>query len=154
MTSNPLHTVLRHTPHFLPRLGETSAAEHRTLREGVILGAIVAIVTWVWIALVDIVSGDALRTPSALGGVVAFTAGHCVLNVLYAVALVTMIHAAVQEPNLIMAALITVAMIEIGFIMLTAVLSHFLGGLAWVAMLLLARTHPLGHLLHRAETER
>ena len=65
-----------------------------------------------------------------------------------------------------MVALIGFAMIEIGFIMLTAALSYVLGGIAWlsifggsvigaaIAFQLLLQTHPLGALLRQAETER
>jgi hypothetical protein len=58
------------------------------------------------------------------------------------------------------------AMVEIGFIMTTAALSYFLGGIAWlsifggsligaaIAFLLLVQAHPLKDLLRQAETER
>lgn len=57
-------------------------------------------------------------------------------------------------------------MVEGGFVMVTGVLSSFLGGIAWVSIFggsligaaiafqLLARKHPLGALLRQAETER
>ena len=140
--------------------------DHDVLREGSRLGVVVATVTWFWLALIDALSGDPLRTTTMLGGVVPFTLAHYVLNIVYALSLVSLIHGATRYPSLILVALIGFAMIEIGFIMLTAALSYFLGGIAWVsifggsvvgaaiAFLLLALTHPLGALLHKAETER
>lgn len=140
--------------------------DHRALREGAKLGIIVATVTWLWLALIDVVSGDAFRTPTMLGGIVAFTLVHYVLNMLYAVSVVSLIHGATRHPTLILVALIGCTMVEIGFIMLTAALSYFLGGIAWVSIFggsvigaaiafqLLALKHPLGALLLQAETER
>jgi len=140
--------------------------DHSVRREGAKLGIIVATITWLWLALIDAVSGDPLRTATALGGVVVFTLVHYALNMVYALSLVSLIHGAMRYPTLILVALIGFAMIEIGFIMLTAALSYFLGGIAWVSIFggsvvgaavafqLLAREHPLGALLRQAETER
>ena len=140
--------------------------DHDLLREATRLAVIVATVTWLWVALVDAVSGDAFRTPTMLGGIAAFTVAHFVLNLVYAVALVSVIRGAAREPSLIMAALFGFVMVEIGFIMTAAVLSNFLGGSAWVSILggsligagiafrLLALRYPLGALLREAETER
>lgn len=140
--------------------------DHGALREGAKLGIIVAIVTWLWIALIDAAAGDPFSTATALGGVVGFTLAHFALNVAYGFSLVSLIHGAARYPSLILVALTGFAMIEIGFIMLTAALSYFLGGIAWlsifggsvigaaIAFLLLVRAHPLEALLHEAETER
>ena len=143
-----------------------ATGEHRALREGTNLGIIVATVTWLWLALIDVISGDAFRTPTMFGGIIAFTLVHYVLNVVYAVSLVSLIHGATRYPTLILVALIGCTMVEIGFIMLTAALSYFLGAIAWVSIFggsvigaaiafqLLALKHPLGALLRQAETER
>ncbi|HZI28016.1 MAG TPA: hypothetical protein VFD64_07650 [Gemmatimonadaceae bacterium] len=140
--------------------------EHDGLREGTRLGLLVATITWLWLALIDAVSGDPFHTAAALGGIVAFTVVHYALNVAYSVSLVSLIHGAARYPSLILVALIGFAMIEIGFIMLTAALSYLLGGIAWlsifggsvigaaIAFHLLARSHPLGVLLREAENER
>jgi hypothetical protein len=140
--------------------------DHSALREGAKLGIIVAIATWLWITLIDAVAGDPFHTATTLGGVVGFTLAHCALNVAYGFSLVSLIHGAARHPSLILVALIGFAMIEIGFIMLTAALSYFLGGIAWlsifggsvigaaIAFLLLIKAHPLKALLHEAETER
>ena len=142
-----------------------SSAKQGVLREGAKLGLIVAIATWLWLVLVDAVSGDPFRVITTLGGIVAFSVGHGILNVVYGVSLVSCVHGAVREPSLVMAALFGYVMVEIGFIMFTAALSSFLGGIAWlsilggslvgaaIAFLLLLQAHPLKTLLHRAETE-
>jgi hypothetical protein len=139
---------------------------HNDPREGTRLGLIVATVTWLWLALIDAISGSPFHTAATLGGIVAFTVGHYVLNVAYGVSLVSLIHGAARHPSLILVALIGFAMVEIGFIMLTAALSYFLGGIAWlsifggsvigaaIALHLLVSTHPLQALLRKAETER
>src|SRR5687767_2883093 len=154
-------TLARLTPHHPP-----GHEDHEVRREGATLGAIVASVTWLWLALIDAFSGDPLRTPTILGGIAAFTLVHYALNIVYALLLVSLIHGAMRHPSLILVALVGFAMVEIGFIMGTAALSYFLGGIAWVsifggsligaaiAFLLLALKHPLGALLHKAENER
>ena len=144
----------------------STQGKHAGLREGTKLGLIVATVTWLWLALIDAVSGAPFHTSSALGGVVAFTLAHYALNVAYGVSLVSLIRGAVRYPSLILVALTAFAMIEIGFIMLTAALSYFLGGIAWlsifggsiigavIALQFLVQRHPLEALLHEAENER
>ena len=92
------------------------------------LGIIVATVTWLWLALIDATSGGAFRTATTLGGIVVFTVVHCVLNVVYGVSLVSLIQGAAREPSLIMAALFAFVMVEVGFVMVTGVLSTFLEG--------------------------
>ena len=144
----------------------SSRGDHDGFREGARLWLIVATATWLWLALIDAVSGAPFHTATALGGVVAFTIVHYVLNVAYGVSLVSLIHGAARYPTLILVALTGFAMIEIGFIMLTAALSYFLGGIAWlsifggsvlgaaIAFQLLLQTHPLEVILRQAETER
>lgn len=143
-----------------------SREDHDALREGTKLGVYVATATWLWIALVDAASGDVFRTPMMLGGIVTFTVAHFVLNLVYSVSLVSVIRSAAREPSLIMAALFGFVMVELGFIMITAVLSLFLGGVAWVSIFggsligaaiafrHLSLRHPLGALMTQAETER
>ena len=50
-----------------------SPRPHSSLREGVILGAVVGTAIWAWIALVDAVVGEPFHTFSILGGVGRFT---------------------------------------------------------------------------------
>ena len=139
---------------------------HDALHEGTRLGLVTASVTWLWLALIDALSGAPFHTADALGGIVAFTLVHFALNLSAGVLLVFLIHGAVRFPSLILVALVGFTMIEIGFIMLTAALSIFLGGIAWlsifggsvvgaaIAFQLLRQTHPLPAMLREAETER
>ena len=52
------------------------------LREGATLGLVVATATWIWVAAVDAAAGDPFHTFEVLGGVLAFTVAHYLLNVL------------------------------------------------------------------------
>ncbi|HTD69912.1 MAG TPA: hypothetical protein VK647_05625, partial [Gemmatimonadales bacterium] len=62
-----------------------SPRSHSSLREGVILGLVVATGIWVWIALVDVIVGEPLRTFAVLGGVARFTTLHYVFCLVYGV---------------------------------------------------------------------
>ena len=138
---------------------------HDGLREGLRLGLVVATVTWLWLALIDALAGAPFHTATALGGVVPFSLVHYLLNVAGGILLVFLIHGATRYPSLILVALVGSTMIEIGFIMLTAALSNFLGVMTWlsifggsvigaaVAFQLLQQTHPLSAMLREAETE-
>lgn len=138
---------------------------HRTLREGVRLGLIVAVCTWTWLALVDAIAGQPFRTFDVLGGIGFFTAVHILLNLAYALALLSIVHGAAREPALIFALIFGGIMMQFAFAMASAMLSHVLGGVAWVlifggsvigaaiAFVLLARTHPLAAELREAEAE-
>jgi hypothetical protein len=138
---------------------------HRTLREGLRLGLIVAICTWAWLALVGAIAGDPFRTFSLLGGVAPFTVVHVLLNIAYALAIVSLIHGAVHEPNLIFALGFGFIMMEFAFAMAAVMFSQVLGKIAWVqifggsvvgatiAIILVARTHPLATALRRAQEE-
>jgi hypothetical protein len=139
---------------------------HDTRREGVRLGIIVATTTWLWLALIDAVMRQPFHTFDALGGVAVFTAMHYALNVVYGIVLLSAVHAAERTPSLILAAVFGVLLFEVAMAMLTVILAdHWLGSAAWLgvfggsliatalASLLLARTHPLGAYLHRAEVE-
>ena len=166
VNSNAAPSFLRSAFSRLALSPPNPTGDHLVLREGGKLGTIVAIVTWVWLALIDAVSGDAFRTPTMLGGIVVFTTVHLVLNLVYGMSLVSVIHGAAREPSLIMAALFGFVMVEIGFIMVAGVLSNFLGGIAWVSIFggsligaaiafqLIALRYPLGALLRQAEMER
>ena len=139
---------------------------HDTRREGVRLGIIVATTTWLWLIAVDASMGRPFHTFDALGGVAVFTAMHYLLNILYGIVLLSAVHGAERAPSLILAAVFGVLLFEVAMAMLTVILAqHALGVVAWVGVfggsliataitcLLLARTHPLGAYLHRAEEE-
>jgi len=142
------------------------ATLHDTGREGVRLGIIVATTIWLWVLLVDAVTGEPFHTFDALGGVAVFTAMHYLLNILYGVVLLSAVHGAERTPSLILAVVFGVLIFETAMAMLTIILAQTrLGSAAWagvfggsliataLAWLLLARTHPLAAYLHRAEEE-
>lgn len=144
-----------------------AAGNHETSREGVILGLITATATWVWVALIDAVAGEPFFTASMLGGLVAFTLGHYLLNVLYGVVIVSTIRNSARAPSLIIAAVFGFITMEMGFAMVTILLSNLgLGELAWlrifggsvlgavIAFAILAKRYPLAQRLHEAEEER
>jgi hypothetical protein len=139
---------------------------HDTRREGARLGIIVATTTWLWVALVDAAMRQPLHTFAALGGVVVFTAVHYLLNIVYGMILLSAVHGADGTPSLILAVVFGVLIFEVAMAMLTIVIAQYwVGSAAWVgvfggsliatalALFLLARTHPLGTYLHRAEHE-
>ena len=119
------------------------------------------------LAVVDAVAGQPFHTFTVLGGIVLFTAMHCLLNVVYGVVLVSGIRGAVNEPSLIIAVLFGFVMVEIAFAMVTVLLSNLgLGELAWVgifggsligaviAIVHLSRRYPVATRLRQAEHER
>jgi hypothetical protein len=139
---------------------------HETRREGVRLGVIVATTTWLWVVLVDAVMRQPFHTFDALGGVVVFTAMHYLLNIVYGMILLSAVHGSERTPSLILAVVFGVLIFEVAMAMLTVVLAQYwVGNAAWagifggsliataLALFLLARTHPLGAYLHRAEEE-
>ena len=139
---------------------------HDTRREGVRLGIIMATATWLWLLLVDAMLGRPLHTFDALGGVAVFTASHYLLNIVYGIALLSVVHGAERAPSLMLAVVFGTLLFEVAMAMLTVVLANLgLGSAAWVGVfggsllatalagLLLARSHPLVEYLHRAEEE-
>lgn len=135
-------------------------------REGMRLGLIIASVVWLWIALVDMALGTPLRTFSVLGGVIPFTIMHVLLALMYGVGLVTIVHAARDEPTLMAGLVFGSLLLEIAFVMVTVVLANVgVGTVAWlqifggsviaaaVTLVFLSRRHPLRALLHRAHEE-
>ena len=142
------------------------AGEHDSLREGTRLGVGVASGIWLWIAILDIIAGQPLRTFTVLGGITGFTILHYLLNVGYGILVVSAVHGARREPSLVIAVALGFLVVEIGFAMLTVLLSHLgLGELAWarilggsligavIALGMLARRHPLVEQLHKAEEQ-
>jgi hypothetical protein len=140
--------------------------KHGTLREGAILGLVVGTGIWLWIAVVDAISGHSFHAFTVLGGLVLFTAAHFLLNIVYGVVIVSAIHGAARAPSLIIALVFGFVVLEIAFAMVTVLLSNLgLGDLAWlrifggsligaaIALATLSRRHPLLAQLRRAETE-
>jgi hypothetical protein len=141
-------------------------SRHNSLREGVRLGIIMASVTWLWVALVDAVSGQPFHTFEALGGIAAFTVMHYLLNIVYGVALVSVIHGAERAPSLMMGVIFGGIILEGGITMVTNILVQtVVGTVGWIgifggslialaiAITLLAHTHPLAAYVRRAEEE-
>lgn len=151
-------------PHIL---SWPAAGAHDTWREGYRLGAIMATVIWLWVALVDGVSGQPFHTFSALGGVMIFTLMHYALNVTYGVVLLSAVHAADRSPSLVIALMFGLITFEGAIAMLTNIIAQAsVGNVAWIGLfggsligatvgaVLIARTHPLAEYLRRAEEER
>jgi hypothetical protein len=135
--------------------------------ESVRLGLIIATATWVWVALIDLIFGDAFRTFEALGGIIQFTVVHYALNLLLGTVLVAAVRGSDRAPSLSIALTFGLVMFQVAFAMITPLLAEFgLGNMAWVAIFggslvgtaialaVLSRNHPLGEHLHRAEAER
>jgi hypothetical protein len=145
----------------------TLAGHHDSMREGLTLGVTVATAIWVWIALVDAIVGQPFHTFTLLGGVVAFTVMHYLLNAAYGIVVVSAVHESVRAPSVIFGLGFGFLIFEFAFAFFTVGLSNVgLGDLAWVrifggnlvgvavAVVILARRHPLLTLLHEAESER
>jgi hypothetical protein len=139
---------------------------HNARREGVRLGLIMATATWLWVALVDAVFRQPFHTFTALGGIAGFTVMHYLLNITYAVVVLSVIHSAARAPSLMFAVIFGVLMLEGGIALMTNLVAEAgVGDVAWIgifggslistgiAMALLVRTHPLAAYLHQAEEE-
>jgi hypothetical protein len=144
-----------------------STTAHNTRNEGIRLGLIVGTVTWLWVALVDVTTGQPWHTFSVLGGLLVFTTMHYLLNVTYGIVLVSAVHGAERAPSLIIAVTFGILTLEGAFAMFTNLLVETgVGSVGWpgivggsligtaVAITLLSRTHPLRRYLRRAEEER
>ena len=140
------------------------AGDHDSVREGTTLGIIVATSIWVWLVVVDAIAGHPFQTFAALGGITVFTVVHYLLNIVYAVVIVSAVHGTAREPSLALALVFGLVMLEIAIAMLTVLLSHVgLGKLAWVrifggslvgvatALIVLARRHPLVSQVRHAD---
>jgi len=140
--------------------------EHNSVREGTVLGLVVATCIWVWLAAVDAIAGKPFLTFTVLGGIAGFTVMHYLLNVAYGVAIMSIVHTAARAPSAIFAVGFGFLMLEFAFALVTAAFSSGrLGELAWVrlfggsvigaviAIVIVTRRHPLVALLHHAEEE-
>lgn len=142
------------------------AQPHNALREGTVLGLVVATAIWAWLAVVDALAGQPFRTFQVLGGIPLFTALHYVLCVVYGVGVVTVVHGAARAPSLLVFAAFCFFILEFAFVMATVLLANVgLGGLAWVRILggniigavltfvVLARGHPLRREFEAADRD-
>lgn len=149
-------------------IGQSVATcSHHTRAEGIRLGLIMAAVTWLWVLGVDLFSGHPFHTFNVLGGVAIFTTAHVILNILYGIALVSVVHGAEHEPSLVIGLTFVLITFEGAVAMLTGLLAEAsLGPTAWFALfggnvlatitaaIVLLRQHPVGAYLRRAEDER
>src|SRR2546429_5234273 len=104
-----------------------------SLREGVILGLIVATSIWVWIAVVDAIAGEPFRTFTVLGGIRLFTVLHYALCLAYGVAAVAVGNGAALEPSLMLGPAFAFFILPFGFVMVMVLPPPIsLGELAWV----------------------
>lgn len=130
--------------------------KHNAVREGIKLGLVIATSIWIWIAVVDVLTGEPFRTFRVLGGIGQFTVLHYVLNIAYGMAIVAVVHRTAYEPSIAAVLWFVLLVIEFAFVMATILLSHVgLGALAWLrifaasliglalALLLLSRRHRL-----------
>ena len=140
--------------------------QHNSLREGTILGLVVATCIWIWLAAVDAIAGEPFLTFTVLGGIAGFTLMHYLLNVAYGVAIMSIVHTAGRTPSAVFAVGFGFLMLEFAFALVTAAFSSGrLGELAWVrlfggsvigaviAIFMVTRRHSLLALLHQAEEE-
>lgn len=143
-----------------------SRTAHSTRNEGIRLGVIVGTVTWLWVALIDAATGNPWRTFTVLGGIIVFTVMHYVLNMVYGMVLLSVIHGAERTPSLILGALFCGLIFEGAFMMFSnIIIQNSLSSTGWLALVggnfigtavavtLLSRTHPLREYLRRAEEE-
>src|SRR5437879_12260123 len=93
-----------------------------SLREGVMLGLVVATSIWLWIAIVDAIAGEPFRTFAVLGGIRLFTVLHYVLCLAYGVAAVAVVHGAALEPRLMLGAAFAFLRRGSGFVLLLSML--------------------------------
>jgi hypothetical protein len=166
-TTDDLTRRLRDAAEPEPLATVSLAHKHNSLREGTVLGLVVATCIWVWLAAVDAIAGKPFLTFTVLGGIAGFTVLHYLLNVAYGVAIMSIVHTAARAPSAIYAVGFGFLMLEFAFALVTAAFSSGqLGALAWVrlfggsvigaviAIVIVKRRHPLVALLHQAEGER
>jgi hypothetical protein len=125
-----------------------------------------ATATWLWVALIDAVSGHPFHTFHVLGGVLVFTLLHFALNIILASVLVSVVHDAARVPSAMFGLIFCGILFECGMAMFTNILAAAaLGPTAWIALFggsllsaaiaitVLRRGHPLGEYLAAAEVE-
>ena len=130
------------------------AAEHNTIREGILAGILSATVIAVWLFIVDSIAGHPLFTPSVLGrgliGVFGVRIGDSAVNyvgiytlfhyaafALIGIGVAKIVHEARRTPAVLAGFLIIFIAFELGFYGLTAMLSvnSALQGLAWYQLM-------------------
>ena len=145
---------------------ETNRAHfsHSTAREGIRLGLIIGLATWLWIAGFDFAVGDPFHTLHFFGGFVGFTLIHFTLCLAYGLAIISAVHGSVKEPTVMFALIFCTILFQAAFAGLAAMLDNVgLGQPAWgkfffgnvmaagLTYVLLDRDHPMRELYHAAE---
>jgi cytochrome c oxidase subunit IV len=141
-----------------------SPEKHDTMREGIRLGLTIGVITWVWLAAFDFVSGEPFQTVQYLGGFAKFTLIHFALCLGYGLTIIGAVHASMKEPTLMFAIIFCTILFQAAFVMLSALLANVgLGRPAWgkfllgnviaagVTYALISRRHPMRDLYHAAE---
>lgn len=125
-------------------------SDHSPVREGLVAGAIGATGVALWFLGIDILGGEPLFTPSALGAVLAgdfssgsspvhlpwvigYTIFHFAAFLAVGLLLAFVAHRAEKEPSILAVFLILFVVFELGFYGLTAILAEtrLPGALAW-----------------------
>jgi hypothetical protein len=153
-----------HVTRATPLTSRHSQVSHNTVLEGIRLGLIVGVATWLWVAAFDFAAGEPFRTFELLMGTVSFTLIHFVLCIAYGVTIMGFVHASMEEPTVMFAVIFCTILFQGAFVMLTALLSNvgagdlvwgkFLAGNVMAAILtyvLVNRRHPLVEMFHTAE---
>jgi len=124
--------------------------QHRTLREGVVAGALAATAVAIWFLLLDTVAGRPLATPGMLGAslsslfgmpgtpstaaaVVGYSFFHYAAFAVAGLIGATVMNNAEEEPSVLIGFFILFIAFEIGWYGLSAILarSEYFGQLAW-----------------------
>ena len=147
------------------------AEGHRTLREGVIAGALGATAVAVWFAILDLVGGRPFYTPLMLGSsmatffgaegtghpiplVLGYTLVHYALFILVGLIVSAVVNSAESEPSLLIGFAILFVAFEVAWYGWAAILSRStrFGNLAWYAVMIgnLIAAGAMGVYLWRA----
>lgn len=132
------------------------AERHNSVREGVYAGIIGATAIAVWFAVIDIVSGKPLHTPSILGAglisvlgkppmmpdtvafhVFIYTIFHYLVFAIVGIIIAQIVHQAERTPAVLAGFLIAFVAFELGAIGITTLFTETaLGGMAWYQIFL------------------
>src|SRR2546425_10866059 len=97
---------------------------HSSFREGVVLGVIVATAIWLWLAVVDGLARQPLRTFQVLGGVGPFTVLHYLLCLAYGIDVLTVVLGAARAPSLLIFAGFCFFILEFPFVTASGLLAN------------------------------
>jgi hypothetical protein len=141
-----------------------ASEEHNTTTEGVRLGLVIGVITWLWVAGFDFITGEPFQTLRFFGDVAGFTLLHFLLCVAYGYSIMSAVHASLKEASVIYALIFSSILFQAGFVMLTILLDSFgLGSAAWgrflggnlvaavITYAIVARRHPLLEVFRTAE---